>query len=46
MTKQLQRFGNLFVIGVLRSPLHRLGSGALLLITYRGRRSGRRSRSR
>lgn len=42
MRKHLQRFGNIFVIGLLRSPLHRLGSGSLLLITYRGRRSGRR----
>jgi deazaflavin-dependent oxidoreductase (nitroreductase family) len=42
MRKQLQRFGNLLVIGLLRSPLHRLASGSLLLITYRGRRSGRR----
>jgi hypothetical protein len=42
MRKHLQRSGNLFVIGLLRSPLHRLASGSLLLITYRGRRSGRR----
>jgi deazaflavin-dependent oxidoreductase (nitroreductase family) len=42
MRKHLQRFGNLFVIGLLRSPLHRLASGSLLLITYRGRGSGRR----
>jgi deazaflavin-dependent oxidoreductase (nitroreductase family) len=42
MRKHLQRFGNLFVIGLLRSPLHRPASGSLLLITYRGRRSGRR----
>ena len=42
MRKHLQRFGNVFVIGLLRSPLHRLASGSLLLITYRGRRSGRR----
>jgi hypothetical protein len=38
----LQRFGNLFVIGLLRSPFHRLASGSLLLITYRGRTSGHR----
>jgi hypothetical protein len=31
-----------FVIGLLRSPLHRLASGSLLLITSRGRSSGRR----
>ncbi len=42
MRKHLQRFGNVFVIGLLRSPLHRLASGSLLLITHRGRRSGRR----
>jgi deazaflavin-dependent oxidoreductase (nitroreductase family) len=42
MSKRLQRVGNLFVIGLLRSPLHRLASGSLLLITYRGRSSGRR----
>jgi deazaflavin-dependent oxidoreductase (nitroreductase family) len=41
MRNHLQRVGNLFVIGLLRSPLHRLASGSLLLITYRGRRSGR-----
>lgn len=33
--------GNRFVIGLLRSPLHRLASRSLLLITFRGRRSGR-----
>lgn len=42
MKKRLQRLGNLFVIGLLRSPLHRLLSGSLLLISYQGRRSGRR----
>jgi hypothetical protein len=42
MRKHVQRFGNLFVIGLLRSPLHRLASGTLLLITYGGRHSGRR----
>lgn len=41
MKKHLQRFGNLVVVGLLRSPLHRLASDSLLLITYRGRRSGR-----
>jgi deazaflavin-dependent oxidoreductase (nitroreductase family) len=39
--KHLQRLGNLFVIGLLCSPFHRLASGSLLLITYVGRRSGR-----
>jgi hypothetical protein len=42
MSKRLQRFGNLFVIGLLRSPLHRLASDSLLLVTYRGRSSDRR----
>jgi hypothetical protein len=42
MRKHLQRVGNVFVIGLLRSSLHRLASGSLLLITYRGRSSGRR----
>ena len=42
MRKRLRRFGNWFVVGLLRSPLHRLASGSLLLITYRGRGSGRR----
>jgi deazaflavin-dependent oxidoreductase (nitroreductase family) len=41
VTKRLQRFGNLFVIVLLRSPLHRLLSRSLVLVTYRGRRSGR-----
>jgi NADPH:quinone reductase len=42
LRKHLQRLCNLFVSGLLRSPLHRLLSGSLLLISYRGRRSGRR----
>jgi len=37
----MRRLANRCVIGLLRSPLHRLASGSLLLITYRGRRSGR-----
>jgi F420H(2)-dependent quinone reductase len=41
-SRRLQRLGNLFVIGLLRSPAHRLLSGSLLLISFRGRRSGRR----
>ena len=41
MKKRLRRFGNLFVIALLRSRLHRLASGSLLLITFRGRRTGR-----
>lgn len=42
LSKRLQLLGNLFVIGLLRSPGHRLLSRSLLLISYRGRRSGRR----
>ena len=42
MRRRLFRFGNLFVILLLRSPLHGLASGSLLLLSYRGRRSGRR----
>lgn len=32
---------NNFVSGLLRSPAHRLLSGRILLLSYRGRRSGR-----
>jgi deazaflavin-dependent oxidoreductase (nitroreductase family) len=41
-SRSLQRLGNLFMIGLLRSPAHRLVSGSLLLLSFRGRRSGRR----
>src|SRR5437763_1915530 len=37
----MNKIANPFVRLVLRSPLHRLMSAALLLITYRGRKSGR-----
>jgi deazaflavin-dependent oxidoreductase (nitroreductase family) len=37
----LTRLGNPFVRALLRSPLHRLVSRALLLFTYTGRRTGR-----
>ena len=37
----LNRTGNLFVRLLLRSPLHRLVSGRLALITFTGRLSGR-----
>ena len=37
----LTRLGNPLVRALLRSPLHRLLSGALLLLTYTGRRTGR-----
>jgi deazaflavin-dependent oxidoreductase (nitroreductase family) len=36
----MQRIGNWFVKLVLRSPFHGMMSGFLMLITYRGRRSG------
>jgi hypothetical protein len=38
---RLFRFANPLVRAVLRSPLHRLLSGRLLVLSYRGRRSGR-----
>src|SRR5213082_851233 len=41
MRHPLLRVGNQLVIGLLRSPFHRLASGSLALITYRGRESGR-----
>ena len=34
------KVGNALAAGVLLSPLHRLMSGSLLLLTYEGRRSG------
>jgi hypothetical protein len=37
----LNRFGNPIMRRVLRSPLHRLASGRVALITYTGRKSGR-----
>ena len=37
----MQRLGNVFVRALLRSPLHRLASGSLLLFTYTGRRTGK-----
>lgn len=42
MRKRLQRLGNRFTCSLLRSRLHRLASGSLMLVTYRGRRSGDR----
>ena len=33
-------FGNTMAMGVLRSPLHRMMSKSLLVLTYAGRRSG------
>ena len=38
---KFQRFYNPLVIGLLRSPLHALMSGSVLLLTFEGRRSGR-----
>lgn len=34
-------FGNTMAMGVLRSPLHRMMSKSLLVLTYLGRRSGK-----
>ena len=39
---RLRRLSNLAPTLLLRSPLHRLMSGRFLLLTYRGRRTGRR----
>ncbi len=41
MSGRIRRFGNVFVAALLRSPLHRTLSGSLILISYRGRKSGR-----
>jgi deazaflavin-dependent oxidoreductase (nitroreductase family) len=38
---KFQRFYNPLVIRLLRSPLHALMSGSVLLLTFEGRRSGR-----
>ncbi len=35
-------FGNRMAMAVLRSPLHRVMSGSLMVMSYEGRRSGRR----
>ena len=40
MNKALRFVRDGFVTVVLRSPLHRLLSGSLLLVSFRGRRSG------
>jgi deazaflavin-dependent oxidoreductase (nitroreductase family) len=37
-----QRIGNVFISGILRSPFHALLSKNTLLITFTGRKSGRR----
>ncbi len=37
----MNKIANPFVRLILRSPLHRMMSAALLLITYRGRKSGK-----
>jgi hypothetical protein len=39
---RLLRLANPFVRSVLRSPAHRMLSGSLMVLTYTGRRSGRR----
>lgn len=41
MSGRMRRIGNQFVAALLRSPLHRALSGSLILISYRGRKSGR-----
>ena len=41
LQKQFQTMGNVFMGGVLRSPLHALLSRNTLLITFKGRRSGK-----
>ncbi|OGO52413.1 MAG: hypothetical protein A2148_05820 [Chloroflexi bacterium RBG_16_68_14] len=38
----LNKLGNPFVAALLRSPLHSLFSGSVMLITVTGRRSGRK----
>ena len=40
--RAMNRTVNPLLAGVLRSPLHRLASGRLALVTYTGRKSGRR----
>lgn len=37
----MRRIGNAFVKAVLRSPFHRLLSRSVMLLTFRGRRTGR-----
>ena len=37
----VNRLGNLFMPALLRSPLHFLVSGSLMLITFTGRKSGK-----
>jgi hypothetical protein len=41
LQKQFQTMGNVFMGGILRSPLHVLLSRNTLLITFKGRRSGK-----
>lgn len=40
--KLFQRIGNVFISGILRSPFHALLSKNTLLVTFSGRKSGRR----
>ena len=40
--KIFQRIGNVFIGGILRSPLHRMLSKNTLLLTITGRKSGKR----
>jgi hypothetical protein len=41
MRRFFNSLGNPFVAAVLRSPLHRMMSGRVMLITVRGRKTGR-----
>ena len=41
MRRFFNSLGNPFVATVLRSPLHRMMSGRMMLITVRGRKTGR-----
>ncbi len=41
MSGWIRRIGNVLVAALLRSRLHRTLSGSLILISYRGRKSGR-----
>jgi hypothetical protein len=43
MSGRMRRIRNQFVAALLRSPIHRALSGSLILISYRGRKSGRES---
>ncbi len=42
MTSMLNRLGNPFISAILRSPIHGLLSGRIMLISFNGRKSGKR----